>query len=132
MSVFQKGMTLIEVLIVVVIIGIIGAIAIPSYNSHIEKSRRVDGQRGLVELQLWLEQYYTENKNYPNTITCGSCTLSNEYTYSIKNNGLGADRFVITADVKSTGLQKNDPCKSMSINAAGNKSGKPNTQVCWN
>ncbi len=138
MYAFQKGMTLIEILIAVVIVGLISAIAIPAYTSQIEKSRRVEAQTGLIELHLWAEQYYTENKNYPNSAdlstgltTCSSCTLSDEYTFSINNSGTGTQRFVLKAAVNTTGLQKGDPCKSLSIDASGAKKGSPSSAECW-
>ncbi|PSW24277.1 prepilin-type N-terminal cleavage/methylation domain-containing protein [Photobacterium swingsii] len=138
MYAFQKGMTLIEILIAVVIVGILSAIAVPAYTSHIEKSRRIEAQTGLIELHLWAEQYYTENTTYPSSTDlsagnpqCTSCSLSDEYTFSINNSGTGTQRFILKAVVKTTGLQKGDPCKSLTIDASGAKKGSPSSAECW-
>ncbi|WP_237157084.1 type IV pilin protein [Photobacterium rosenbergii] len=127
---FHRGMTLIEMLITVVIIGILTAIALPSYSKHVESARRSEAQTGLIQLQLWAEQQYTISNNYPSSTdlstgspSCASCSLSSEYTFSISNTGTGVDRFILTAKVKPNGLQKNDKCKKLTINAAGEKKG---------
>ena len=140
--IFHRGMTLIEMLIAVAIIGILSTIAIPSYSKHVESGRRTEAQVGLVELQLWAEQFYTSNSSYPNSADlslgvprCSSCSLSSEYTFSISNTGNGVDRFVLSAKVKPNGRQKNDKCKELTINAAGEKKGYTtgNTAYlgCW-
>ncbi|PCH60708.1 MAG: hypothetical protein COC05_03630 [Gammaproteobacteria bacterium] len=55
-----KGFTLIEVLIVVAIVGILAAIAYPSYVEQINKSRRADAQTALIELAARLQEYYID------------------------------------------------------------------------
>lgn len=58
------GFTLIELMIVIVIIGILAAIAFPSYQGAIRESRRVVAEGDLVELASDLERYYTTNNTY--------------------------------------------------------------------
>lgn len=60
----QAGYTLIELMIVVAIVGILAAIAIPSYNEQVSKSRRVDAQAALSGLAQAMERHYTENGSY--------------------------------------------------------------------
>lgn len=60
----QTGFTLIEVMIVVAIIGIISAIAYPSYMEHVRKTRRADGQIKLQELAQLQESYFARNLTY--------------------------------------------------------------------
>ena len=62
------GYTLIELLLVVAIIGILGAVAIPAYQSSVIKSKRSVAQAGLMDLANRQEQYYLNNKTYATTM----------------------------------------------------------------
>ena len=59
-----QGFSLIELMIVVVIIGLISAVAYPSYSDHVTKSRRTDAQTVLMQASQFMERYYTENNRY--------------------------------------------------------------------
>lgn len=59
-----RGFTLIELMIVVVVIGVLAAIAYPSYQEHIRKSKRADAQASLMELSQFMERFYSANGKY--------------------------------------------------------------------
>ena len=60
----QKGFTLIEMMIVVAIIGILAAIAIPSYQDYVIRARLVDATNALSATRARLEQHFQDNRTY--------------------------------------------------------------------
>lgn len=64
----EAGFTLIELMIVVGIVGLLAAIAYPSYTGALTKARRADAMGDLVGLQSAMERYYTENNSYSGAI----------------------------------------------------------------
>lgn len=60
----KKGFTLIEMMIVVAIIGILAAIAYPSYQQQIRQSRRADAQAALVSLAGAMERIFSQSNSY--------------------------------------------------------------------
>lgn len=59
-----RGFTLIELMITVVVVAILAAIAFPSYQEQIRKTRRTDGKSKLLELVQREERFYTQNNTY--------------------------------------------------------------------
>jgi prepilin-type N-terminal cleavage/methylation domain-containing protein len=60
----QNGFTLIELMIVVMIVGVLAAIAYPSYQDSVTKSRRADAKSALLELSVFMERLYTATGCY--------------------------------------------------------------------
>jgi type IV pilus assembly protein PilE len=60
----SKGFTLIEIMIVVAIVGILAAIAVPMYTDYITRSQLVEAHTGLSGFRVSMEQYYQDNRNY--------------------------------------------------------------------
>lgn len=66
----QKGFTLIEMMIVVAIIGILSAIAMPSYDAYIKRGRIVEAVSALADMQIKMEQLFQDERSYANA--CGT------------------------------------------------------------
>ena len=65
----QRGFTLIEVMIVVAIIGILSAIAVPAYTDYVRRAKIAEATSALSTMRVKFEQYYQDNRGYT-----GSCT----------------------------------------------------------
>ena len=68
----NKGFTLIEVMIVVVIIGILAAIAIPNYSDYVTRSKTTEAISGLSDMRVRMEQYFQDNRTYAGACTAGT------------------------------------------------------------
>lgn len=132
----SRGFTLIEVLVTVVIVCILTAIALPAYQSQIQKSRRSDATSALVGAAGQMERYFTERGTYA-TATLGSSS-GNVYP-SATQNGYYTLSFVsltaTTYTLRATpaGAQVGDPCGNLSYDYEGNKgtSGSLPIDQCW-
>jgi type IV pilus assembly protein PilE len=123
-----SGFTLIELMIVVVIVGIIASIALPSYQDSVRKARRSDAQTALLENVNFMERFFTEN----NTYTLGGVSLaitSSDY-YSLTPT-VGASGASYTLQASPTGSQSLDTsCGILSITHTGIKSASGSGN-CW-
>ena len=70
------GFTLIELMITVVIVAILAAIALPSYQNYIKRTNIKAAQTDLVALSLVFENYYQRNLSYPNQDYANTSALS--------------------------------------------------------
>lgn len=87
----QKGFSLIELVMVISIVGILMAVAIPSYKSSTAKARRSDGQTALMDAMVREERYFTEHNTYTtNLATASAATTSQEGYYTISAAACGA------------------------------------------
>lgn len=75
-----KGFTLIEMLIVVAIIGILAAIAVPAYSDYVLRGRLSDATNMLSSMQVRMEQYYQDNRTYAVSGSYSPPCLTTEYT----------------------------------------------------
>ena len=70
----QRGFTLIELMVTVAIIAILAAIAFPSYQDSLRKSRRTDAKNALTQAMANMERYYTERNTYFTAAMCATTT----------------------------------------------------------
>ena len=112
----NKGFTLIELMVTVVILGIIAAIALPSYQEQVKKTRRVNAQSDLLELASYMERFYTENFTYAGAalpFTESPKEGSSKY-YDLAIADSNATSYRLSATPKNA--QANDRCATMTVN----------------
>ena len=125
-----RGMTLIELMIVVAILGIIAAIGYPSYMDHVKKTRRAEGMGELLELADRMERHYSDTGSYDQTdgtdMTAAtiyrSTTENGYYTLSI-DAGTDNVQFTASAAPTSKGQQNTDKCGTFIVTSQGLKIG---------
>ncbi|MNQ92871.1 Type II secretion system protein G precursor [compost metagenome] len=133
-SVTESGFTLIEVMIVIVVVAILAAIAVPSYGSFILKSHRDDAKVALATLQMAQEKYRGNNLAYATTLSdLGLTTTSPGGYYTIAIQSAAAS--VYEANATATGQQTADTdCQELAVTQAGfstDSSKTSNPSGCW-
>lgn len=133
----ESGFTLIEMMIVVAIIGIIAAIAIPSYQNYVESTRRSAAQGDLMELAQWMERRYSENFDYrasdgsdpdlPFDVSPKNHQNGNHFYEISFDGGVGRDSFTLEAEPVST--QSDDPCGTLTLDEEGEQGADESD--CW-
>jgi type IV pilus assembly protein PilE len=140
----QAGVTLIELLAVMVIIAILGLIAIPSYRQYSIRAHRTEGKAALLRLATNQERFYIQNHRYSDAVDASvgfTSALSENGVYAITVELLGADwtqgyKATVTP-VPGGGTNGVDQtldtdCTSFSLTSAGDKSATGlHPESCW-
>ncbi len=147
----SKGLTLVELMVVVAILAIIAAIGYPMYTQQVQKSRRADARSGVMEISMIMEQEfatwggYSEptvaitgisntdgvpapdaNSNFHNNLTRISDQYSDFYAFTIN-----ATDTTYTITAVPAGVQVNDAgCTFLAIDQTGDKTAT-NVDLCW-
>ena len=128
---FNRGFTLIEIMIVIAIIGIIITIAAPSYTEYLKKGRRAEVVSLLSEQAQILERFYTKNNVY--TGITGLSTGNDFYTLTPT---IADQTFLLTATRKAGTTMATDKCGDFTLTNTGvrsmnNATTGLTTKDCW-
>lgn len=130
------GFTLIELMITVAIVGILAAVALPSYNSYVARARRADARTQLVQLSQFMQRFYVANDRYdqdrnsptPNLVYTqipdnlkrspadGGTAV---YTLPTDFTAESSSSYVLTMVPVSGGVMANDECGTFTLTSLG-------------
>lgn len=142
----QRGVTLIELIVVMIIVGILAAVAIPTYRQYVMRSQRSDAKDALLALATQQERYYLQCNTYATAIAaatnCGAgelqgAAVSKNGWYGLAIDAADATSYTVTATAVAGENQFQDTaCRSFSVTDRGIRTalddgGGDNTATCW-
>ena len=135
---FERGFTLVELMIVVGTVAALAVIAVPSYKDAVQKGRRAEARASLMQAASALERYYTMNNIYTTDLAAagsnaftGDSAAKSYYTMTVTAAPAGIQSgFTVTAEPQNW---TDSVCGSLSLTQSGAKgrSGPADLASCW-
>ena len=132
----NKGFTLIELMITVVVIAILASIAVPSYTEYVKRARRSEAQTQLTQAAQFLERQFTTLGKYAGPLPASLAVSPSSGTKMYDITLIVADTtYALVAAPTAGAAQAGDQCGSLTLNDAGQKGVGSNAtlaaDVCW-
>ena len=135
----HKGLTLIELMVVVAVLAILSAVAYPLYTNQVQKSRRADAKTALQTIALAQERFFTINGEYAGNLSTlqispemrGGASDEGYYTITLTLAGSDNEQFTVTAAAGGPQAADTD-CEEFTIDHRGVKTATDGGSTnCW-
>ena len=131
-SASNTGFTLIELMIVVAVVGILAAVALPAYNESVRKSKRAEGAAALAGYAQRFERCFTESFTYEGT----NCPDADDGSNNPTENGyykIKVERSATSYTLTALSTFTDDRCGNLGLTHTGKKTetGTEDEAYCW-
>ena len=136
----MSGFTLLELMVVLVIVGILGAVAVPTYQRHVIRAQRTEAKSALLRIAANQERHYLANNAYTDDLAllgfAGAVSENGAYTLGVP----AADTITFLAEAVPTpggglrgiDMNRDETCLRFTIDAAGTRRAFPDPEGrCW-
>ncbi len=137
----NRGFTLVEVMIVMVVIAILGAIAMPSYTQYLKKSARKEAQQLLLQAAVRQETHLVRNGRYAANMSdlgfASNSVATDSGRYTVSVSASTNSSYALAAAPTSKGGQDSDRCGTFTVNHFGERGisttadPAPTADECW-
>ena len=132
----QRGFTLTELMITVVIVGILASVAVPAYRSYVDRAKRSEGKAFLSEMQARQERYFFDNNTYttsPTDLGYKTATpASDQGNYTLSSIVAGdSGKIATTYRITIAPKVKDITCDNLIIDNKGVTDSSTHNPVCW-
>ena len=133
----SHGFTLVELLVAVAIVGILTAVALPSYQNYVRDTNRGVAKAILYENAQFMEQFYTENNRYDQDLAGNAIVIpliqsprTGAIQYQISLQAIANTTFTLQA--VPVGSMVGDVCGTLTLTNTGLQGAGGDVAACWN
>ena len=137
----ERGVTMVELLVVIVVLAILASVAVPTYRSYLIRTQRSEAKIALLQLQTAQEKFYMQNNSFTDNIGAASpdglglptTTETGKYVIDVDLSTDG-QTYDATAAPQTGGGQSDDKeCATFKINQRGTRgvTGTLDSKACW-
>ena len=134
----SRGVTLMELMVVVAIVGILAAIAVPTYRQYTVRTHRAAARACMSEVAQYMERLYTSKMSYEDAVLGLNCQTDSRLNdhYTITADDLDQRTYTITATPQGPQAEQDAACGTLTLSETGARTAHNGTdaavmQKCW-